>query len=302
MSFVHLQVSSAYSLLSSTLSIKELVGNAKKQGYRSIALTDRNVMYGAVSFYKESLQQGIKPIIGLTVDVISEWDTEKAYPLVLLARNSLGFKNLLKITSAIQTKNPLGIPVKWLKHYAKGLIAISPGREGEIEQNILNGNKELARNTLLQWKSIFEQGQFFLSIQRHGLSLEETLNEQLSQLATEEEVKLVATNNVFYLEQKDHFAFECLKAIKNGEKLSDLEQNEWNSNQHYLKNKEEMVALFNDVPDILENTWNIGEACQIEMEGILASLPKYTVPADKTAESYLKELCVAGLYKRYPDP
>ena len=101
MSFIHLQVSSAYSLLSSTLSIKELVTNAKKYGYRSIALTDRNVMYGAASFYKESLKQGIKPIIGLTVDVISEWEEDKAYPLVLLARTSHGFKNLLKITEKI---------------------------------------------------------------------------------------------------------------------------------------------------------------------------------------------------------
>lgn len=302
MSFVHLQVSSAYSLLSSTLSIKELVSNAKKQGYRSIALTDRNVMYGAAAFYKEALRQGIKPIIGLTVDVISEWDNENAYPLVLLARNSLGFKNLLKITSAIQTKNQLGIPVKWLKHYATGLIAISPGSDGEIEQNILNGNNESARNTLLLWKSIFEPGQFFLSIQRHGISLEDVLNEQVKQLAIEEEVKMVATNNVFYLEQEDYFAFESLKAIKDGEKLPDLEQNEWNSDQHYLKNKEEMLTLFDDVPDILENTWNVGEACQIEMEGILATLPKYTVPAGKTAEIYLKELCITGLYERYSEP
>ncbi|MGN8844588.1 DNA polymerase III subunit alpha [Niallia sp. HCP3S3_B10] len=302
MSFVHLQVSSAYSLLSSTLSIKELVSNAKLQGYHSIALTDRNVMYGAASFYKEAWKQGIKPIIGLTVDVISEREKENAYPLILLARNSLGFKNLLKITSAIQTKNPQGIPVKWLKHYAKGLIAISPGFEGEMEQSILKDDMESARNTLLLWKTIFERGQCFLSIQRHGLSIEETFNEQLRKLAIEEEVKLVATNNVLYLKEEDHFAYECLKAIKNSEKLSDLEQNEWNSNQHYLKNKEEMIELFHDVPEILENTWNVGESCQIEMKGILATLPKYTVPTGKNALSYLKELCLAGLNERYPEP
>ncbi|QJX63411.1 DNA polymerase III subunit alpha [Niallia circulans] len=302
MSFIHLQVSSAYSLLSSTLSIKELVTNAKKYGYRSIALTDRNVMYGAASFYKESLKQGIKPIIGLTVDVISEWEEDKAYPLVLLARTSLGFKNLLKITSAVQTKNPQGIPVKWLKHYAKGLIAISPGFEGEIEQNLLKDDSESARNTLMLWKSIFEPGQCFLSIQRHGIAIEDALNEKLSRLASEEKVKLVATNNVFYLEEEDHFAYECLKAIKNGEKLSDIEQDEWSSNQHYLKDKEAMITLFNDQPDILENTWKVGESCQIEMNGILATLPKYTVPAGKNALSYLRELCMAGLNDRYPHP
>ena len=241
MSFVHLQISSSYSLLSSTISIKELVNNAKRMGYSAVALTDRNVMFGVASFYKEAMKQGIRPIVGLTVDVISEWEQDKAYPLILLARNNDGFSNLLKISSAIQTKNEKGIPVKWLKAYAKGLIAISPGREGEIESNILQDKEEIARNTLHLWTSIFETGQFYLSIQRNGIDLQNSLNEKIIQLADGENIKIVATNNVHYLKKEDHFAYECLLAIKSGEKWTDREQNEWQSDQQYLKSKEEMI-------------------------------------------------------------
>ena len=137
MSFIHLHVYSAYSLLTSTASVHELIDNAKKKGFKAIALTDRNVMHGTIEFYKLCIKNDIQPIIGLTVDVESENEKEKSYPLVLLAENEKGFKNLLKISSAVQTKAENGIPFKWLKHYAEGLIAISPGIEGEIEQNLL---------------------------------------------------------------------------------------------------------------------------------------------------------------------
>jgi DNA polymerase-3 subunit alpha len=122
MSFIHLHVYSAYSLLTSTASVHELIDNAKKKGFRAIALTDRNVMYGTIEFYKLCIKNNIQPIIGLTVDVESEIEKEVSYPLVLLAENEKGFKNLLKISSAVQTKATKGIPFKWLKHYAEGLI------------------------------------------------------------------------------------------------------------------------------------------------------------------------------------
>ena len=114
----------------------------KQKGYKAIALTDRNVMYGAVSFYKECIKQSIKPIIGLTVDVLSEYQEARAFPLVLLAKNQTGFQQLLKITSSVQTKSPEGIPIKWLRHYSEGLFALSPGMEGEIEQRCINEDME----------------------------------------------------------------------------------------------------------------------------------------------------------------
>src|SRR4051794_32904969 len=134
MSFIHLHVYSAFSLLSSTASVEKLVRDAKEKGYKALALTDRNVMYGAVSFYKECVKHSIKPLIGLTVDVISEEQEGEAYPLVLLAKNQTGFQHLLKISSSVQTKSLKGIPIKWLRHYSEGIIAITPGMDGELER------------------------------------------------------------------------------------------------------------------------------------------------------------------------
>lgn len=127
MDFVHLHVQSAYSLLASTVRIDELVMEAKAKGMHSIALTDRNVMYGAIPFYKACKKQGIKPIIGLLADVLHG---EETFPLLLLARNNKGYSNLLKISSSIQTKTKEGIPLKWLKGYSDGLLAVSPGTGG----------------------------------------------------------------------------------------------------------------------------------------------------------------------------
>ncbi|MFT8320399.1 MAG: DNA polymerase III subunit alpha [Bacillus sp. (in: firmicutes)] len=301
MSFVHLQVCSAFSLLSSTASIQQLVSNAKNRGYRALAITDRNVMYGAASFYKECIKQEIKPIIGLTVDIISE-KKEQAYPLVLLAENNFGFQQLLKISSAIQTKNQKGIPVKWLKHYAKGLFAITPGREGEIEQSLLAEDEIHAKDTLHLYKSIFEKDHFFLTIQKHGITKEDALNDRIMKLAEQEQVKRVAANNVLYVNQEDHFAHHCLEAIKHGVKLSDIHRDEWDLDQYYLKGKNEMLELFSNDPDVLETTWNLADSCHIELDIQRTGLPKYPISEEQSAQKYLEDLCKEGLINRYGQP
>ena len=114
--YTHLHIQSGYSLLTSTVKITDLVAKAKADGCTSLALTDRNVMYGSVYFYKECKKQGIKPIVGLLADVLDE--QESAHGLLLLAKNLQGYQNLLKISSAIKTKSPSGIPMNWLKAYS----------------------------------------------------------------------------------------------------------------------------------------------------------------------------------------
>lgn len=300
-SFIHLHVYSAFSLLTSTASIERLVGDAKAKGYSAIALTDRNVMYGMVSFYKECLKQSIKPIMGLTVDVLSEQKEAIAFPLVLLAKNQTGFQQLLKISSSVQTKSPVGIPVKWLKHYAKGLIAISPGMEGEIEQELLNDNIETAETVLALYQQIFEPGSFYLSMQNHHLPEEQKLQQELIALARAHQVGLVATNQVHYLHQEDAFAQECLLAIKNGHKLKDGERERLPNDQYYLKTPQEMVELFSSLPDALENTVKIAEACNVMMELHKTKLPRYPTEKGLTAEQLLENLCWQGFKERYHD-
>jgi DNA polymerase III subunit alpha len=300
MSFIHLHVYSAYSLLSSTIQIEQLVQEAKAKGYRALALTDRNVMYGAIPFYKECVKHGIKPIIGLTADVLTE--DEECFPLVLLAKNLEGFQNLLKISSVIKTKSTSGIPLKWLKHYHYGLIAISPGLEGEVETFLLNNDLDSAKKTIEKYVKIFGKENFYLSIQDHHTQNERSIHRNLLEVATTIGVNLVATNQVFYLLQEDALAHESLLAIKNGDKLQDEHREKLESDQYYFKSSEEMVDLFSDIPQVLENTIRIANECNLSLQFNQQHLPKFPTGNSHTADSLLEEICLSGLEARYPNP
>ncbi|MBM7653138.1 DNA polymerase III subunit alpha [Neobacillus cucumis] len=302
MSFIHLQVYSAYSLLTSTASVPHLVENAKQKGYSALALTDRNVMYGTIEFYKHCKKNNLKPIIGLTVDVESERVENAAYPLVLLAETEAGFKNLLKISSAVQTKSIKGIPFKWLQSYSEGLIALTPGLEGEIEQALLNDQKEYAKKLIHKFDHIFGNGNFFISVQNHHLEEERKINKQLREIAREDTIPLVAANNVHYLEKEDTFAHECLLAIKNGDKLQDEHREKLNSDQFYLKRPEEMVEGFAELPEALENSLRIAERCTVNIELNKTYLPTFPTENGMPAEEFLEKLCEKGLVERFSRP
>ncbi|MDZ5472495.1 DNA polymerase III subunit alpha [Bacillus sp. 31A1R] len=300
MSFVHLHVYSAFSLLTSSATIESLVKEAKNRGYSSIALTDRNVMYGTIAFYKECIKQSIKPIIGLTVDVLSEKGEGEAYPLVLLARNQMGLQNLLKITSVVQTKSQEGIPVKWLKHYTAGLIAITPGMSGEIEQNLLNNNEDGAKNSLELYLHLFGKDGFYLAIQDHKTNAENEIKAKMLQLANEYNLKIVASNEVSYIDKEDAFAQECLLAIKNGHKMQDEDRERLQTEEYYLKSPQEMVEIFSDIPEALENSLYIAEQCNVMVELNTQKLPKYPTERGITADELLESICLDGYRERYP--
>ncbi|TYR76940.1 DNA polymerase III subunit alpha [Rossellomorea vietnamensis] len=297
MSFVHLQVSSAFSLLSSTASVKSLVHKAVQHQYRAIAITDRNVMYGVVPFYQECRKNGIKPIIGMTVDVMSE-NEEGSFPLILLAKNNAGYRNLLKISSVIGTKSPEGIPHKWLKGYREGLIGITPGIKGEIEQQLLAGSHEKAEEAFMKMLKIFGEDSFYLSLQNHGLQDERTIEEGIQKLGEKYGVKQVVTNDVQFVEKDDAFAQECLLAIRDGVKLADDDREILESDQYYFKSKDEMLELFGRHVDALENTMNVANECNVEIAFNQNLLPKYPLPSGQSADPYLEEVCLKGLKER----
>lgn len=301
MSFVHLHVYSSFSLLSSTVTIEDLVLNAKNKGFKAIALTDQNVMYGTIAFYKACMKAQIKPIMGLTVLIQSERQEGSSFPLVLLAKNQHGFHNLLKISSAVQTTSLNGIPMKWLRAYSNGLIAITPGLKGEIENNLANGELEEARQCAKQFLSIFSAENFYFGIQNHHLHQEQVVNEKVMQLSEELQMKVVATNEVHYADKEDSFAHECLLSIKNGDKLQDENRERLENDQYYLKTPKEMVELFSDLPDVLENSIKIAEQCNVMIELNTMNLPKYPVK-DKGSEELLEELCRKGFLERYIAP
>ncbi|MFJ7363239.1 DNA polymerase III subunit alpha [Peribacillus frigoritolerans] len=298
--YTHLHIQSGYSLLTSTVKITELVAKAKADGCTSLALTDRNVMYGSVYFYKECKKQGIKPIIGILADVLDE--RESPHGLLLLAKSLQGYQNLLKISSAIKTKSPSGIPMNWLKAYSGGLIAITPGAEGQIETLLREENPEEAKQAAGRFLQIFGHDNFYVSIQRLSIADEEKGNEAISQLARDLELKIVATNPVYYLNESDALAHEVLLAIGNGDKLADETHTVLESDQFYLKSRAQMAELFHDRPDALENTLHIAAQCNLEIPFHRSLLPKYPTEDGATAEEMLKAICFQGLKKRVPEP
>jgi DNA polymerase III subunit alpha len=300
MSFIHLHVYSAFSLLTSTIQIEQLVMEAKAKGFKALALTDRNVMYGTIPFYKECMIQGIQPILGLTADILNEND--ESFPLVLLAKNQQGFQNLLKITSVIKTKSATGIPMKWLRHYQDGLIAISPGIEGEVETNLLDNKKDLAIKAIDNYSKIFGKSNFYLSLQDHHSPKERSILKSLIEISNTTGTELVATNQVFYLHQNDSLAHECLLAIKNGEKLQDEHREKLESDQYYFKTGREMVELFMEYPQALENTIRIASECSISLALNQKHLPKFPTENSHTVDSLLEEICLKGLFERISNP
>ncbi|SDY57847.1 DNA polymerase III subunit alpha [Bacillus sp. 166amftsu] len=296
MKFAHLQCQTVYSLLKSACKIDELIVRAKELGFSSLAITDENVMYGVIPFYKACKKNGIQPIIGLTASVFSE-EEERAYPLVLLAENEIGYQNLLKISSTIMTKSKDGIPKKWLSHYAKGLIAISPGKDGEIEQLLLEGRDEIAEEVARSYQNMF--GSFYMSLQHHAIQDELFLQEKIPQFINEMNIPVVATNDVRYVNQSDALVQECLLSVQSGTKMTDPDRPRLKTDQYYLKSAVEMQALFSHEEEAVQNTVHIAERCRVEIPFHVNQLPKFSVPSNETSDAYLRRICNEGLKQRY---
>ncbi|TWL67525.1 DNA polymerase III subunit alpha [Bacillus licheniformis] len=296
MPFVHLQVHSGYSLLNSAASVEDLTAKAKELGYSAMALTDDEVMYGAVEFYKSCKKRGIKPIIGLTASVLTDEKEQLSYPLVLLAKTNKGYQNLLKISSVLQSKSKTGIKEKWLKSYHEGLIALTTGGTSHVEALLKEGLIEEAKDAALRCLSIFGEGSFYLSYQPY--KGDPLLSERILELSEHTGIPIAATGDVRYIEKEDAAAYTCLKAIKAGEKLNEDMKAEGDLHLE-LKPPAEMLDIYRDRPDALENTVKIADRCQVDLSLGQTRLPKYPAPSGKNADDYLAELCFLGLKKRF---
>lgn len=284
MSFVHLHIKSSYSLLNSSVRFSKLMERAKEMGFTSLALTDEDVMYGAVEFYKACKAANIKPIIGLTLSVLAKEDEEEsAYPVLLLAKNKPGFTNLMKLSSIVQTKATNGVPKRWLKHYANGLIAILSGIDSELAH--------LEEQTADVYKEMFGDGHVYLGIDRNSDTAWEQ-SEKTRKIHTD--LPVVALSKVHYLHKEDVFVYECLRNIKQGTKLESLPKEA----PDYLRSAGEMVQMFEDIPDALENTIRIANQCHVEIVFNQSALPSYPVPEGEKADTYLEKLCWEGLKGR----
>ncbi|MBS4194983.1 DNA polymerase III subunit alpha [Lederbergia citri] len=297
MIFSHLQISTAYSLLSSTISIQSLVEKAKEYNYSALAMTDHHALYGVLPFYKACVKANIKPIIGMIAEVKTDGSNE-THSLVLLAKTNRGYQNLLKISSYIKTSHEEFISLNKLQSLTGGLIGLTSGRNGKIGQLISEGQISGAAEIIKFFEDLFEKDSFYITLQHFGMAEDESLNISIRSIAEKINIPIVATNNVRFLEKQDAFAYTCLKAIRDGEKLSNYEEPTGEVSEYYFKSQQEMAELFSNMPEALENTLKIVEQCNVMIETNQELLPKYPISEGESAEELLKRLCFSGLKAR----
>ncbi len=310
MNFTHLHVHTEYSLLDGSGKIKEMVHRAKELGMDSLAITDHGVMYGVIDFYKACLSEGIKPVIGCEVYVApnSRMDREagasdeRYYHLVLLAENNTGYQNLMKIVSrgfleGFYYKPRIDYEV--MEQYHEGIIALSACLGGEVAVNLRRGFYAEAKAAALRMREVFGEGNFFLELQDHGIEEQKNVNQALLRMSQETGIKLVATNDVHYTFAEDVDSHDILLCIQTQKKVQDENRMRYEGGQFYLKSPEEMLELFPNMREALENTHEIAERCNVSITFGEYKLPIYPVPAPYTAYEYLTKLCREGLEERY---
>ncbi|MFQ3542514.1 DNA polymerase III subunit alpha [Halobacillus rhizosphaerae] len=291
MSFTHLHVQSSYSLMKSTIKIEPLVQRAKELGYNSLALTDEGVMSGAVSFYKACKQQGVKPILGLKAEVKLE-STRSS--VLLLARNNTGYENLLKISTTIQMEETV-IDLESLHTWSTGLIAIVMPPESSLEGAIAESEENTLLNQLQLCYELFSNENVFLGIQDRPT--ERRLLNHLKDWGEKEGIQGAALGRVRYLEEDGGQAYQCLRAIDEGNRWS-MEHSAAPSD-YYLKNGEEMEAAFSEWPEVLQNTGDISRRCEVSLSLDHHLIPSFPVGEAGSSEDYLRRLCEQSLPKKY---
>src|SRR3990167_2010636 len=302
MSFVHLHVHSEYSLLDGMCRISDLIKKVKEYKMPAVALTDHGALYGAFKFFIKAKAAGIKPIIGCEVYKTrrSRFDKEAGvdkdqFHLVVLAKNLIGYQNLLKLVTYANLEGFYYKPrvdFELLEKYHEGLIATSACLNGEISSLLLDNQPQEAEIALKKYLEIFGKD-FYIELQRHPqIENLEGVNSELIKLSRKHGVPLVATNDVHYLNKDDAYAQEILLCIQSQHSI--YEKNRPLSMidvpDYYLKNAAEMKGEFLDYPEAIENTLKIAEECNLEIPYGKLILPKVDVPHNQSPEIYLRHL------------
>lgn len=310
--FIHLHTHSHYSLLDGASKIDDLIAKAEEYKMPALAITDHGNLFGAIEFYKKATKAGIKPIIGIEAYVAGgsrhERKSSNKYPeggfhLVLLAKNYKGYQNLVKLSSTAFLEGFYYRPrmdKELLRQHSEGIIATSACLKGEVNWHLLNGDTEAAVAAARELESIFGKGNFFLEIQNHGIEKQANLIPKIEAISRETKIPLVATNDCHYIKQSDFEAHDALICIQTGKFVADSDRLKYNTDQIYFKSPQEMEFALGDYQEAIENTVEIAESCNLELELGKLKLPVFPIPKPYVdADSYLESLCRKGIEERY---
>ncbi|MGO9264613.1 MAG: PHP domain-containing protein, partial [Candidatus Binataceae bacterium] len=309
--FVHLHLHTEYSLLDGACRLDRLMDKAHELAFPALAITDHGVLYGVIDFYQAAGERGIKAIIGCEVYVAPGSRFEKKtrtggrdvyHHLVLLAKDEAGYQNLIKLSTAAHLEGYYYKPridKELLAAHKVGLIALSGCLASEIPELIQKDQLPRAREAIDWFKQTIGAENFYLELQNHGLPEQAKVNRHLVAWAREFGLKLVATNDVHYVEKGHSHAHDCLICIGTQTQLTDTKRLRYTEQQFYLRSAEEMKARFAEVPEAVQNTLELAEKCNVEIEFDKLHYPVFHPPEHFTREGYLRQLVVEGLVKRY---
>jgi DNA polymerase-3 subunit alpha len=299
--FVHLRVHSEFSLIDGIVRIKDLIKTAAGNHMPAIGLTDQGNMYALVKFYKAALGAGIKPIIGADIWLENEEEPEAPFRLTLLAQNKDGYRHITEIISQAYSHNQHDdkavVRKEWLFEKSAGVIVLSGFRDGDIGQQIIKGNVDIAENLLAEYSQQFGD-RFYLELQRTGREHEELVLNASLVLAGKLNVPVVATNDIRFIKQDDFEAHETRVCIGESYALADKRRIKRYSDQQYFRSPEEMVELFKDIPSAIENTLEIAKRCSVEVELGTYYLPDFPIPEGMTEAEFFRKISYEGLDER----
>ena len=310
--FVHLHNHSEFSLLDGLSRLPELTNRVAELGMPAVALTDHGALYGAIAFSQAAAAAGVKPIIGVEAYVAPRRHTDREgktdadyYHLILLAKNQVGYRNLLSLVTTAHLDGYYYKPRidrDLLAAHSEGLIATSACLGGEVLRRLAEGNEPAAMQVADDYRSILGDGNYFIEIQDAGVAEQTRLNQQLVELARRMNIPLLATNDTHYTLPTQAEAHDLLLCIQTGANLDTPNRLRFDTNEFFVKSPDEMRRLFNgELPDAMDNTLRVAEMVDLQLEFDRLRLPDYPVPDGETAESWLRRECERGLAERYPD-
>lgn len=303
LSFVHLRVHTAYSLLEGALKIPQLIDLVKKHSMPAIAITDTANLFGALEFSQACAKAGVQPIIGTQIKIAMHrhaLDLRTLPSVVLLVQTEQGYKNLLALMRMIYTTpNAQGVPYisfDQLKEHSQGLMCLSGGVDGPIGHALLS-HKAHEADTLTQTFIEAFADRFYMEIMRHGLKTEEQTEESFIELAYRYNIPLVATNEAFFEDQSMYEAHDALLCIAEGRYVTEEDRRRVTPH-HFFKSSEEMIALFQDLPEAIHNTKTIRERCSFLPLPHAPMLPGFPCAEGRTEAEELRAQALEGLQQR----
>ncbi len=288
--FVHLHVHSAYSLAEGAIKIKDLVRLTKADNVPAVAVTDTNNMFGAMEFALEAAKEGVQPILGAQVACGHE-----KHQLVLLVQSETGYRNLCRLVSDAFMQHENETYIEWaeFEKYNEGLICLTGSTKGPINQYLLHNQEKDAEKFLKKLMSWFGD-RLYIELQRHGWREEDQVEDALIDLAYKHNVALVATNDCYFSEAKGHEAHDALLCIAEGRYVTEDDRRKVTP-EHYFKTPKEMVELFSDLPEAVQNTTLIAQRCSYLLEPISPLLPPFESEAGRSEVEELRAQATEGL-------